>query len=356
MKKNRCFVLLLASVLLLLELAACAPQEPEAVSIAVDAQNGKYWYVSGQEMDPTDLVVTATLADGTTKEIPAEECTFEKPPFFPYGEKEVKVTWGALEAFYPIYVCPGVTETEEYVTYQIRKNENGSQVSLTPVLVGEGKPFVLIFPGGAYQACNPYGNEGYAYAAKMEEAGYNAFILEYSINMEHPAPLDDVNTALEIIEDNKDFFGVTMEDYAVMGSSAGGHLAATWCTKGIGYEHYGKEKPAAALLCYAATHIFDGSRTNLTGENPSEELRHSLSADENVDADYPPTYQWVFDEDNLGVAKHTALMDAALKAAGVEHSTNIYPGASHGVGLAEGLSAEGWINDAIAFWQIQMEK
>lgn len=343
--------------LLLLGLCACGSRGTvETVSIAVDAKNAKYWYVSGAELDPAGLVVTATLADGSTKTVPVEECTLEKPPFFPSGEKEVKVTWGECEASYPVYVCASSTETDEYVSYQIRKNENDSRVSLTPVLVGEGRPFVLIFPGGGYQACNPYGNEGYAYAAEMKKAGYNAFILEYSINMEHPAPLDDVNTALEIIEDNRAFFDVTMQDYAVMGSSAGGHLAATWSTKGVGYEHYGKEKPAVVLLSYAATHIFDGSRSNLVGDNPSEELRRSLSADENVDADYPPTYQWVFDEDNLGVAAHTALMDAALAAAGVEHSTNIYPGTAHGVGLAEGTSAEGWIDDAISFWRAQMEK
>lgn len=188
------------------------------------------------------------------------------------------------------------------------------------------------------------------YAAEIKKAGYNAFVLEYSINMEHPAPLDDVNTALEIIEDCRDFFGVTMDNYAVMGSSAGGPLAATWCTKEIGFEHYDKEQPAAVLLAYAATHVSDRTSSVLMGEHPTEDLRHALSADENVGADYPPTYQWVFDEDHLGIAEHTAIMDSALENAGVEHITRIYPGTAHGMGLSVGLSAEGWIDEAIAFW------
>lgn len=350
MKKIFLSLLLLS----LFGLAACSTKEAGVTAISVDAQNAKYWYLSGQDIDPTGLVITAALDDGTMKTIPAGDCTFEKPAFFPYGEKEVRVTCGEVSATYPIYVCPSVNETPDYNTYQIRKNDNGSRVSLTPVLTGEDKPFVLILPGGGYEACNAYGNEGYAYAVEMNKAGYNAFILEYSVNMEHPAPLDDVNTAMEIIADNAAFFGTSMEHYAVMGSSAGGHLAATWATKGIGYEHYGKERPCAVLLSYAAVHMFEDSRPNLTGGSPSEELRRSLSADENVDADYPPTYQWVFDEDNLGAARHIPLMDAALEASGVEHETHIYPGTAHGVGLAEGTSAEGWINDAIAFWAAQI--
>lgn len=344
MKKIYCTLLLL----LILALSACGAK-PTVTSIQVQAENAKYWYLSGQEIDPSGLVITAAFSDGTTKEIPAEECSFQKPPFMPCGEKEVVVSYGELTASYPIYACPSVAETDDYFTYLIRTNENGSRVSLTPVLLGEKEPFVMIFPGGGYQACQPYGNEGYAYAAELKNAGYNSFILEYSVNMEHPAPLDDVNTAMDIILDNLDFFGVPADAYAVMGSSAGGHLAATWCTKEVGFQQYGKPAPKVLLLSYAATHIFADSRPNLVGENASEERRRSLSADEHVDSDFPATYQWVFDEDELGVAAHTVLMDAALEEAGVDHITHIYPGSSHGVGLAKGLSAEGWIDEAIEF-------
>lgn len=344
---------ILSTVLLLLLLGLCAcarTPNDEVTGITINADNAKYWYLSGQGIDPTGLVITATLSSGGTMELDPADCEFVMPPFVPYGEKEVKVTFDGFEASYTIYTCPSALENDDYITYKIHMNENGSRVSLTPVLVGDNKPFVLIFPGGGYEGCSPYGNDGYAYAAEIKKAGYNAFILEYSVKMEHPAPLDDVNTALEIIEDCKDFFGVTMDNYAVMGSSAGGHLAASWCTKEIGFEHYGKKQPAAALLAYAVTHASGSSGSVLMGEHPSEDLCHALSPDENVDVDYPPTYQWVFDEDHLGIAEHTALMDAALEKAGVEHITRIYPGTAHGTGLSIGLPSEGWIDEAIDFW------
>lgn len=333
-----------------LALAACAAQEPaaEVTGITVNADNAKYWYVSGVEIDPAGLVITASLSDGSTKDIPAEECEIIKPAFVPYGEKTVTVSYEGFEAGFQIYTCPSTAETDQYTTYTIRNNENGSRVSLTAYIVGEGKPFVLIFPGGGYEAVYMR-QEGYDYAAKINALGFNAFILEYSVNMEHPAPLDDVNLAYEIIEQNKAFFGVTMDNYAVCGSSAGGHLAATWSTKTVGYEHYGKPRPAAAILAYAATHIFEDSRSNLVGENASPERRRSLSADENVDADYPPTYNWIFVEDALSV--HTELMEKALNDASVEQITRYFHGGAHGLGLAEGYEAEGWLEEAIAFWQ-----
>lgn len=348
--KKGIFAGLLLAVLLLF----CACAKAEVTGITVNADNAKYWYLSGQDIDTRGLVITACLSDGTETRIDPADCTIEKPRFVPYGEKEVVITYGAYSASYPIYTCPSVMETDAYTTYQIRTNENGSRVSLTPVLTGENKPFVLVMPGGAYAACSPYGNEGYAYAARIKELGYNAIILEYSVNMAHPAPLDDVNTALDIIADNAEFFGLNPDSYAVCGSSAGGHLAATWSTKGVGYAHYGKSAPSAVILAYAATHIFEDSRPVLFAGNDSPDLRRSLSADENVDADYPPVFEWTFEVDEYNVPAHIALMDAALEAAGVPHVTHVYPGGSHGLGLAAGTVAEGWMDEAVAFWSSHM--
>lgn len=346
---KRMVLAVLACVILLL-LCACG-KEKTLVEITVDSENAKYWYLSGQEIDSEGLVITARYSDGSQTQVAPGDCTLEKPRFAPFGEKEVVVSYQGQTASYPIYTCPSITETDDYVTYQIRTNENGSRVSLTPVLAGEGKPFVLIMPGGAYAACSPYGNEGYAYAARIRDLGYNAFILEYSVNMAHPQPLDDVNTALRIISQNAAFFGTTMDGYAVCGSSAGGHLAGSWATKDVGYASYGAGKPRAVILAYAATHIFEDSRPVLFGDNSDPALRRSLSVDENVDSDYPAVYEWTFENDAYDVPTHIAKMDAALEAASVPHITHIYPDGAHGLGLAPGTAAEGWLDEAIAFWQ-----
>lgn len=346
MKKH---LLLVLSTLLLLVLALCGCTAPEVTGIEVNAENAKYWYVSGAELDTSGLVVTATMSDGSTRTVPVEECELQKPAFAPVGEKEVVVIYQGCEARYPIFACTAKSETEQRTTYAIRTNENGSAVTLTAYVAHEGAPFVLIFPGGGYAAVYMQ-QEGYEYAEEISRLGYNAFILQYSVNMQHPAPLDDVNTAYEIIRDNRDFFGVSMENYAVCGSSAGGHLAATWSTKSVGYEHYGKPKPAAVILAYASTHIGEGSRSNLLGEHPTEEIRASLSADLQADGDYPAVYGWVFVEDEL-VCQQTRQMEAALEAQGVKHLYRYFTGGAHGLGLAKGTEAEGWMEEAVGLWQ-----
>lgn len=358
MKRKSLLLFLVFSLLLIF--IACAEEtvpERELVSLSIDAANAHYWYVSGEELDPSGLVITAEYSDGSIEELPSSACTFDKPPFAPYGEKEVMVHYGDLTVSYPIYVCTSSKETSSYTNYTVRKNENGTPVTLTAALVGENKPFVLILPGGAYTSAIYSGQEGAGYAEYIRNLGWNAFVLEYSTKMQHPAPLEDISLALEIIEQNKDFFGVSMENYAVCGSSAGGHLAASWCTKDIGYPVYGKPRPSAAILVYPVISFLEESdgetQKNLLGDESSDELKHLLSIEEHVDGDYPPTYLWVFVEDALKT--NTELMEKALDEAGVEHITRYFTGGRHGMGLAEGTEAEGWLNEAIAFWQKQID-
>jgi acetyl esterase/lipase len=45
----------------------------------------------------------------------------------------------------------------------------------------------------------------------------------------------------------------------------------------------------------------------------------------------------------------------AMSAAGIPTEFRAYEGLSHGFGLGTGTVAEGWINDAVAFWKQQME-
>ena len=45
-----------------------------------------------------------------------------------------------------------------------------------------------------------------------------------------------------------------------------------------------------------------------------------------------------------------------LRACGIETEFHHYAGLSHGFGLGTGTTAEGWIDDAAAFWQRQIDK
>lgn len=45
---------------------------------------------------------------------------------------------------------------------------------------------------------------------------------------------------------------------------------------------------------------------------------------------------------------------AALSALGIPTEFHHYPGLPHGFGLGTGTAAEGWLDQAVAFWEAQM--
>lgn len=44
----------------------------------------------------------------------------------------------------------------------------------------------------------------------------------------------------------------------------------------------------------------------------------------------------------------------SLEALGIETEFHKYPGLRHGFGLGTGTVAEGWIEDAVSFWEKQV--
>ena len=44
----------------------------------------------------------------------------------------------------------------------------------------------------------------------------------------------------------------------------------------------------------------------------------------------------------------------AIRANGTDAMIEVFPGLSHGFGLGEGTVAEGWLNNAVKFWEKQM--
>lgn len=348
--------ILCAFVFLLAFLAGCngkpAP-EPPVSELMLDTSNAKTYFFSDDVFTADGLKITARFEDGGSKELSLDDVELEAPALAPYGDKEVTVSYGGASAGYAIH-CALSTSDEDSAgrAYTLKRG-----VTLTAYVVGEGKPFVVICPGGGYTMVAE-SVEGHPYAEKLNELGYNAFVLKYTTSANSDGtpllyqPLDDLALAMHFITENGDFFDLDTSDYAVCGSSAGGHLVATWSTKAIGYEKYGLPRPSAAFLCYAVVQISDGNTDSgraLLGNDPSAELLRSFSANENVDADYPPTYCWVFVEDDLAI--HTELMERALEDAGVRHIARYFHGGAHGLGLAVGYEAEGWLEEAVAFWQ-----
>lgn len=215
--------------------------------------------------------------------------------------------------------------------------------------------FVIVCAGGAYSAVSTIA-EANPVIQRLNEMGYAAFALLYRCGKDAkaPNPMDDLAQAVQFILNHADELGVLREDYAVMGFSAGGHLAASFGTESLGFRHYGLPAPSTLVLSYPVitmgekTHVT--SRNNLLGKKPSMGQVEAYSVERQVDAAYPPSFVWQFDHDYMVPIDNSQMMVDALAAAGVRHEYVTYPGKVHGAGLGVGTPAEGWLEQAVAFW------
>lgn len=216
-------------------------------------------------------------------------------------------------------------------------------------------PFAVICPGGGYSmVCSS--REGKPYAKYLNSKGFSAFVVTYRCKKKgrYPAPMDDLALAIKTIMDRSEELGLDKSNYSVWGSSAGGHLAASFGTDRMGYVKYGLPKPRAVVLVYPVITMGDmthkGSRVNLLGKNPDEKMVELTSVERQITHNYPPCFIWCGNEDKIVSPENSRILDAALKVCGIRHEFEIYSGVGHGVGLGKGLACEGWIEKAITFW------
>lgn len=196
---------------------------------------------------------------------------------------------------------------------------------------------VIILPGGGYAKLAPHEGEGYALFLKSK--GIASFVVEYRLapnGHKHPAMLEDALAAIQTVRARASGFGIDPLKIGVMGSSAGGHLTAHTVTA---YADYSEElRPNFGVLCYpviemdgAFTH--KGSRRNLLGENPSRELRRSVSPELLVNASTPPCFLWHTVEDAVVPVENSLLFVSALRRQGVPFELHAYPKGRHGLGM-----------------------
>lgn len=217
--------------------------------------------------------------------------------------------------------------------------------------------FVLICAGGGYQnVCSLA--EGFPLAKAVQELGYTAFVLHYRTGRDagHPNPLDDVAQSLRFILEHADVFNVDTNGYAVLGFSAGGHLAASFGTEYLGYKKYGLPKPEIIILGYPVITMGEktneGSRRALLGDEnqENETLREQLSIEKQITRAYPPVYVWQCEEDEAVPIENSRMLTEALERCSVPYEYKVYPGTAHGWGLGTGTLSEGWLEEAVRFW------
>lgn len=192
-------------------------------------------------------------------------------------------------------------------------------------------------PGEKFAVCNAGG--GFAYVGAMQDSfphalelskrGYNAFALIYRPGAQ--TACEDLARAISFIFAHAEELEVDTECYSLWGGSAGGRMAA-W---------RGSYGPAA----------FGGDDVPRPGTVVMQYTGHS----DYTESD-PPTFACVGDNDGIASWRTMQRRLNAMSAAGIPTEFYHYPGLRHGFGIGNGTVSEGWIDEAIAFWQQQMQK
>jgi predicted esterase len=191
-----------------------------------------------------------------------------------------------------------------------------------------GAPFAIVCPAGGFAYVASL-HEGFPYATQIDKSGYNVFVLKYRAGIGGAAATQDLAAALSVIFRNARSLGVTVANYSLWGSSAGARMAASIGTHGTAL--YGGDvlpKPSAVVMAYTA---------------------HSeMSSTE------PATFAVAGEQDGIAPPYVMERRISALRRAGTPVEFHRFKNLGHGFGLGAGTSAEGWIENAIRFWERSM--
>lgn len=167
-------------------------------------------------------------------------------------------------------------------------------------------------------------HDSFPHAMELSKKGYNAFALIYRPGAD--TACEDLARAIAFLHENADELQIDMTDYSLWGGSAGARMAAwlgSYGTGAFGEEEY--PAPAAVIMEYTGL-------SDVTGNEP-------------------PTYACVGTND--GIASYRSMEDyiSRIQENGTDAEIQVFDGLRHGFGLGEGTVAEGWIDEAVSFWE-----
>lgn len=244
------------------------------------------------------------------------------------------------------YSCVSPESTVEVANYLHDRAQAGEQVffdlytekekAADPDKTDTGLVFFRGDPGGRFAICNAGG--GFSYVAAMHDSfphalelskrGYNAFALIYRPGAQ--TACEDLARAVTFVFEHADELRVDTSCYSLWGGSAGGRMAA-WVGS------YGTAAFGGGDLPQAGCVIME--YTGLSEYRPTD----------------PPTYACVGTSDGIASCQGMKQRIDAMAVAGIPTEFHAYEGLGHGFGLGRETAAEGWLDDAVAFWERQME-
>lgn len=228
----------------------------------------------------------------------------------------------------------------------LAKNPNGSAI--------------LVSPGGGYGRI-VFDHEGYDIAKFYTERGISVFVLYYRLPQDKwgqgaNVALSDAQRAMRIIKSRAFEFKIDANRIAALGFSAGGHLCADLGARfdAITYDFTDEidKLSARPFLCAPIYPVISmdasvahmGSRKNLIGENPSEEMIKLHSPDRNITPNTPPMFLCHAEDDGAVNVKNSLALREGLRANNIKTETHLFPEGGHGFSIrrSQGLPCGIW--------------
>lgn len=210
---------------------------------------------------------------------------------------------------------------------------------------------ILVTPGGSYRRV-VLDKEGSALASFFNARGYTLFVMTYRMPGDGheegaDAPLADIQRAMRVIRASAGEWQLDPARIGVLGFSAGGHVAASLGTRHdetvyapLDAADALSARPAFMALVYPVItmqgeHYHPGSRLELMGDNPGEELIRRYSLEARVTRDAPPTFLLHAADDPAVKVENSLAMFTALRRVGVPVEMHLFERGKHGFGIRD---------------------
>lgn len=250
-------------------------------------------------------------------------------------------------------------------------NANGKEAidipTLTPYLAPKDKATgaaIIVLPGGGYRALSDV-KEGSAVAEYLNSIGVSAFVLKYRLGPKYGQPnqLLDATRAMRMVRSQTAGWGIDANRIGILGFSAGGHLASTMATHfDSGNPNATEElekvssRPDIQILIYPVITMGEfthkGSKLNLLGENPSDELIKKYSNELQITKETPPAFIVQGVDDKTVPMENSILYIQSLRKNGVPFEFHLYEHGPHGFGLGGADPILSTWKDRLAAWLV----